>query len=163
MATVPILSPMRTAHRSSTKDVLRLDPTLLVGRAVLGYLLASGVRRWSSSARRRSIRCKGGELTVDPIAMRVFLESRFIFSFLPSFDPGTQAIAHQNGPLARNQSSRLSLVAFTTRRASSTRALAVPRRSRPGSKDSIATIRRNRGGPAAERTRGRTGARHQLM
>jgi hypothetical protein len=44
MATVPILSPTRTAHRSSTKDVLRLDPTLLVGRAVLGYLLASGVR-----------------------------------------------------------------------------------------------------------------------
>jgi hypothetical protein len=32
MATVSILSPTRTAKRSSTKDVLRLDPTLLVGR-----------------------------------------------------------------------------------------------------------------------------------
>jgi hypothetical protein len=51
-------------------------------------------------------------------------------------------------------------IALTTRRASATRAPDVPGKSRPGSKDSIATIHRKRGGHAPGRIEERTGARH---
>ena len=82
------------------------------------------------------------------------------------FIAATGAVAHQNGRFRAQMRVGwigASPLLLTTHRASATRVPDVPGRSRPGSKDSIATIHRNRGGHAPDRTGERTGARHKPM